>query len=58
MIGFPQTDIHIQKLHEYGFGFDKVLFLNDTNEEDPGKEIKERMSLLEDTAYDFDDELA
>lgn len=57
-MGYPQTEIHIQKLHEYGFGFDRVLFLNDTSEEDPGKEIRERMNLTDDHQYDWDEESA
>ena len=58
LLGYPQTEVHIQKLHEYGFGFDRVLFLNDTSEEDPGKEIRERMNLIDDHQYDWDEESA
>lgn len=58
LIGFPQTDEHVKKLKEYGLGFDRVLFLTDNSEEDPGKEIRERMNLIDDTAYDWDEELA
>lgn len=42
MIGFPDTELQTQKLKEYGFGFDKIIFLNDTSEEEPGKELARR----------------
>jgi hypothetical protein len=42
MIGFPHTEMQANKLKEYGFNFDKILFLNDLSEEDPGKDLKAR----------------
>ena len=47
LIGFPQTETHCQKLKEYGLDFDRVLFLKDGSEEDPGKELTERMNQLQ-----------
>lgn len=43
LIGFPQTELHLSKLREHHFDFDKVIYLNDPSEEDAGKEVKERM---------------
>lgn len=43
LIGFPQTAEHIEKLKANGIGFDKVIFLQDTNDENPGAIIAERM---------------
>jgi adenylate/nucleoside-diphosphate kinase len=40
MYGFPQTEIHMSKLKEFGIVFDRVCFLNDNTEEEPGREIK------------------
>lgn len=34
MYGFPQTELHITKMKEYGLVFDKIIYLTDTNEED------------------------
>ena len=42
MLGFPKSEIQINKLKEYGLGFDRVIFLNDTSEEEPGKALRER----------------
>ena len=58
LVGFPQTEEHVKKLKEAGLGFDRILFLTDNSEEDPGKEIRDRMNLIDDTAYDWDEELA
>lgn len=30
------------KLKEYGLGFDRIVFLNDTSEEEPGKDLESR----------------
>ena len=46
MIGFPQTEKHCEKLKEYGVDFDRVLFLKDNSEENPGQELTDRMNLL------------
>jgi hypothetical protein len=43
MLGFPQTELHIEKMKEYGIGFDRIIFLNDTSEEEPGKVLAERL---------------
>ena len=43
LIGFPETEEHINKLKEHTIEFDKIIYLNDTNEEEPGQEIKNRM---------------
>jgi len=59
MYGFPQTEIHINKLKEFGFAFDRVCYFNDTTEEEPGREIKQRMAALNsDMAFDWEDENA
>ena len=44
----------MNKLKENGIEVDKVIYLTDTNEEDPGNEIKKRMKDVE--LYDFDQE--
>ena len=58
MYGFPQTEIHINKLKEFGFTFDRICYLNDTTEDEPGKEIKQRMAGKSDLAFDWEDENA
>jgi len=55
LLGFPQTELHATKLKEHGIQFDRILFLADTSEEEPGKEVKERMA-LKDLHYDWDAE--
>ena len=52
LIGFPQTELHLAKLREHHFEFDKVIYLNDPSEEDAGKEVKERM--VENMHYDWE----
>ena len=54
MLGFPETQDHIEKLKSHGIEFDKIIFLNDTNEENPGEEIRRRNEGVE--LYDFDQE--
>ena len=54
LVGFPETEVQIQKLKEHGLEFDRIIYLNDTNEE-PGDEIKKRMAEVE--LYDWDWEL-
>jgi hypothetical protein len=44
LLGFPQTEAHALKLKEHGIGFDRILYLMDPSEEEPGKEVKARMS--------------
>ncbi len=58
MYGFPQTETHINKLKEFGIGFDRVLFLNDQTEEEPGRFIKQSMVGKGDFAFDWEDENA
>jgi len=43
LIGFPQTLEQIEKLKTTGVGFDKILHFVDTDEENPGATLKERM---------------
>lgn len=57
LVGFPQTEQHCEKLKEYGLHFDKVIFLNDTSEEEAGKKIAERFATA-DIAYDWEVENA
>ena len=52
LINFPETEEHINKLKEHGLEFDKIIYLNDTNEDEPGTEIKTRMADIE--MYDWD----
>jgi hypothetical protein len=58
MYGFPQTEMHITKLKEFGFVFDRICYLTDTTEEEPGREIKQRMAGKSDIAFDWEDENA
>lgn len=58
LYGFPQTEVHINKLKEFGIGFDRIVFLNDNTEEEPGREIKQKMAGKGDIAYEWDDENA
>ena len=58
MYGFPQTETHITKLKEFGFTFDRICYLNDTTEEEPGREIKQRMNGKSDLAFDWEEESA
>jgi len=58
MIGFPRTELQINKMKDYGINFDRVIYLNDTSEE-PGVEIKKRVSANNknnDIAFDWDKE--
>jgi hypothetical protein len=52
LIGFPETEEHINKLKEHFIEFDRIIYLGDTNEEEPGAEIKLRMK--EEEGYDWD----
>ena len=54
LLGFPETEEHANKLKEHGIEFDSIVFLADTNEEEPGAELKARMK--NDPLYDFDAE--
>ena len=56
MIGFPQSEVHVEKLKEYGFGFDRLLFLTDLNEEDAGKEVTQRNTRSDGLKYDWEAE--
>jgi len=58
MFGFPQTELHITKMKEYGLIFDRIIFLNDTTEEEPGREIKKRMANIGDYVFDWEEESA
>ena len=42
----------------HGIEFDKIIYLNDTNEEDPGGEIKKRMAHVELYDFDYENEMA
>jgi hypothetical protein len=43
LIGYPETEEHINKLKAHGIEFDRIIYLNDTSEEEPGAIIKQRM---------------
>jgi len=60
-VGFPQTETHCQKLKEYGIEFDRVIFLTDQSEEEPGKLLAERepeADEQENCLYDWETEAA
>lgn len=58
LIGFPQTETHCQKLKEFNIDFDRVIFLSEEeNEEDPGKEVTERMTEADGVSYEWAAEL-
>jgi hypothetical protein len=40
LIGFPETEEQINKLKEHGIDFDRIIYLADTNEDEPGADIK------------------
>lgn len=50
----------MEKLKEYGFGFDRLLYLTCLNEEEPGKELVKRNTRPDALKYDweFEDEAA
>jgi adenylate kinase family enzyme len=56
MYGFPQAEAHIEKLKEAGIEFDRVIYMTDTNEEEPGKVLVDRhaVSSKSNTAYEWD----
>lgn len=58
LIGFPETQEHIEKLKGHGIEFDKIIYLNDTNLEDPGADIKKRMKSVELFNFEAEDEAA
>jgi len=37
MINFPETLEQVEKFKAEGLDFDKIIYLVDTNEDDPGK---------------------
>jgi len=45
-------------MKEYGWVFDRVIFLNDTTEEEPGREIKKRKANNGDFVFDWEEENA
>ena len=58
LLGFPETQDHIEKLKAHGIEFDKIIYLNDTNEENPGEDIKKRNDGSELYDFDFENEIA
>lgn len=58
MYGFPQTEMHITKMKEFGIVFDKIIHLNDMSEEEPGKAIRDRMAGHGDFVFDWEEENA
>ena len=47
LIGFPQTELHSQKMKDAGIEFDRILNLVDQSEEDAGKAVTQRMRLTD-----------
>ena len=39
LLNFPHTEENIKRLKEHGINFDRIIFLNENNEEEPGKFI-------------------
>jgi adenylate/nucleoside-diphosphate kinase len=58
LLGFPETQDQIEKLKGHGIEFDKIIFLNDTNEENPGDELRKRNDGIELYDFDFENEIA
>lgn len=59
LIGFPQTETHCKALRQYGIEVDRIIFLADKSEENPGQELSDRMNTLDKTSsYDYEAELA
>lgn len=56
MIGYPETEEHMNRMKAHGIEFDRIIYLNDTSEDEPGVIIKQRMIPL-DELYDWDWEL-
>lgn len=53
LIGFPESEEHLNRLKAHGIEFDSVLYLSDGNDEnEPGNDIRKRMKDVE--LYDFD----
>lgn len=58
LVGFPETQEHIEKLKAHGIEFDRIIYFNDTNEENPGDEIKKRMKDVELFDFEYENEIA
>ena len=52
LIGYPETEEQINRMKAHGIEFDKIIYLTDTNEEEPGQEVRKRMK--EEELYDYD----
>jgi hypothetical protein len=58
LLGFPETQDQIEKLKTHGIEFDKIIYLNDTNEENPGDELRKRNEGIELYDFDYENEVA
>lgn len=58
LVGFPETQEHIEKLKAHGIEFDRIIYFGDTSEENPGDEIKKRMKDEELFDFDYENEIA
>lgn len=56
LLGFPQTEVHVEKMKELGFSFDRIIYLTCKAEEEPGKEVTKRNSQPEGLQYSFEAE--
>lgn len=58
LLGFPHTELQVTKMKEYGLGLDRVVFLNDMSEEDPGRDLKLRFHAKhgKDVTFDWERE--
>jgi len=39
LVNFPYTEDNIKRLKDHNINFDRIIFLNENNEDEPGKEI-------------------
>lgn len=58
LLNFPHTEENIKKLKEHDINFDRIIFLNELNEEEPGKVITQRMIEKGDRFFDYETESA
>jgi adenylate/nucleoside-diphosphate kinase len=56
LLGFPQTEIHVEKLKEFGFAFDRLIYLTCTKEEETGKEVVKRNTKIGEVEYSWEAE--
>jgi len=55
LVNFPETEEQINKLKDHGLDFDRIIYLTDMNEEEPGIDIKKKIETI-DELYDWEAE--